>query len=848
MTRLEFLLAVVLALPGLLLGAANSVAIKQANVAGTAWTETIFTPANNTLMGFNSSARAANVTLDAAFSLSSNTLSPVFGTGSNTFAEGNDSRISGAAQKASNLSDLLSASSARSNLGLGTMATQEASAVAITGGTITGLPSPSGASDAATKGYVDGISAGIVLRPQVAVATTANITLSGEQTIDGVLTASSRVLVMDQSLPENNGVYDSAAGAWSRAADSNTAGELATGYTYFVVGGTTQSGSSWTITTAPVSLGTDPVVFSQFSASQSYTAGTGLTLGGNQFSLNSSLSGLTISGSSFAGVFNGTVGATTPSTVSATTIAASSTISAGSTISARGAVGVNHGFKAVNSAVAPQFFAYDGTINQDYGGGLRGYSVALAGGYVAIGTVQNNIWVPSISADFANDISFYGPLSFTTLANLRTTKTNLNIVLNVKDYGAVGDGSTNDTTAISDAFASATSNSVVFFPPGQYNVTGNFGASGLTNVLIIGYGATLYQTNAANQLLTIDRTCSKVTIQGLKFGGAAGARANGCHLRFDATTGWLVDVEAYGASDFGIFIGQHGNATPTKDVFVVNCYSHDNQGDSYHADNVDGLMFIGCKARNSGDDSFGIIGYESANTTAKNVSIYHCEIVNAGFRGVAAIYVDGLTIDGLKVDGAVGSGIEISADNNHTGVFNDNVVIRNVALNDCVSSIGPYGAMNIYFVDSVTLQNVAITNPVAASGFAFYDFSSLQMDDCSVVPARSGFCRGILSPDVATMNSRAGRSAWGLLSIQDFKFNFAASDNNEAMYIAPNSAYTIDTLLLTGAQGSQVPTGNYIYYNRIATVAKIGNNTCAQSGRTVGTGGSGVTATTFNNN
>lgn len=63
-------------------------------------------------------------------------------------------------------------------------------------------------------------------KPAVACATTANITLSGEQTIDGVLTSAFRVLVKDQSTANQNGVYVSAAGAWARASDADTASEL----------------------------------------------------------------------------------------------------------------------------------------------------------------------------------------------------------------------------------------------------------------------------------------------------------------------------------------------------------------------------------------------------------------------------------------------------------------------------------------------------------------------------------------------------------------------------------------------------------------------------------------------
>jgi hypothetical protein len=79
----------------------------------------------------------------------------------------------------------------------------------------------------------------------VRVATTANITLSGTQTIDGIaVVAGDRVLVKNQNTTANNGIYVVAAGAWSRAADANTASEMG-GATVNVDSGTTQGGQLW---------------------------------------------------------------------------------------------------------------------------------------------------------------------------------------------------------------------------------------------------------------------------------------------------------------------------------------------------------------------------------------------------------------------------------------------------------------------------------------------------------------------------------------------------------------------------------------------------------------------------
>ena len=68
------------------------------------------------------------------------------------------------------------------------------------------------------------------IKPPVDVATTANITLSGEQTIDGVLTSGSRVLVKNQSTASQNGIYVSSSGAWSLAADFNSTNQMNTNF------------------------------------------------------------------------------------------------------------------------------------------------------------------------------------------------------------------------------------------------------------------------------------------------------------------------------------------------------------------------------------------------------------------------------------------------------------------------------------------------------------------------------------------------------------------------------------------------------------------------------------------
>lgn len=152
---------------------------------------------------------------------------------------------------------------------------------------ITNLANPVSDQDAATKYYVDSVAQGLDVKGSCLAATTANITLSGEQTIDGVsVVAGDRVLVKNQTTQSENGIYVASASAWSRSSDANTWDELVSAFT-FVEEGSTQADSGWVCTVNQGgTLGTTAVTFTQFSGAGSYTAGTGLALIGNEFSIS----------------------------------------------------------------------------------------------------------------------------------------------------------------------------------------------------------------------------------------------------------------------------------------------------------------------------------------------------------------------------------------------------------------------------------------------------------------------------------------------------------------------------------------------------------------------------------
>ena len=153
---------------------------------------------------------------------------------------------------------------------------------------ITNLATPTTATDAANKGYVDAAVVGIDWKASVRVATTASVTLAtafaNGQVIDGVtLATGDRILIKDQSAGADNGIYTvNASGAPTRSTDADTAAEITASFAVFVEEGTANADSAWTLTNnGTVTVGTTVLVFTQFTGLGQITAGNGLTKLGN---------------------------------------------------------------------------------------------------------------------------------------------------------------------------------------------------------------------------------------------------------------------------------------------------------------------------------------------------------------------------------------------------------------------------------------------------------------------------------------------------------------------------------------------------------------------------------------
>lgn len=93
-------------------------------------------------------------------------------------------------------------------------------------------------------------------------ATTANITLSATQTIDGVaVVAEDRVLVKNQTDATENGIYYCQAAAWVRAPDFDGTQDIMQGTLVNVVSGTVNRKTVWQMSADEPVIGTDSITF-----------------------------------------------------------------------------------------------------------------------------------------------------------------------------------------------------------------------------------------------------------------------------------------------------------------------------------------------------------------------------------------------------------------------------------------------------------------------------------------------------------------------------------------------------------------------------------------------------------
>ncbi len=446
----------------------------------------------------------------------------------------------------------------------------------------------------------------------------------------------------------------------------------------------------------------------------------------------------------------------------------------------------------------------------------------------------------------------FAALIFFTVAGTVTADASGNIhsdeVVNVKNFGATGNGLTNDSSAINSAIAALpAANGCLLFPPGNYLASG-FSISGKTNLLILGEGATITQSTPANNLFVVDNTCSKVTFRGLFLDGSATARLNGIHIRLAAPDSTVENCIFRKSSDFGLFITDDINTV--TNVKVINCLFRDTLGDGVHLGNVNGFVVADCIFYKTGDDSIAPLAGPFAGAggafLCQNGVISNNVIIGAGSRGIAVQYARNIKIVGNKIYGSIASGIEVCDDGN-SSVYNDYITVENNHLYGCTTSAGPLGNINIFFTKHGVIRGNEVYNPANGVCLAFADVQNTEISGNTFMQVTAQFCRGIMADGAKSHGSRKYEPIWDGVTIVNNVISMLSGSNNECIYLAPANSVIISNIIIAGNNCRNVPNGKYIYTDNLGTAAKIVNNTCLET-RTIDNGGHGLSPTMANNN
>jgi hypothetical protein len=402
---------------------------------------------------------------------------------------------------------------------------------------ITELATPTASTDAATKQYVDDVAQGLAVHAPCDVGTTGTLASitggtitydNGTAGVGATLTTSSgnfntidgesfgtgeRILVKDEATTANNGIYvKTSATVLTRADDFNTPTEIAGGDFTFVSTGTTLNDSGF-VNTDPVStVGTDPITFVQFSGAGTYTAGSGLTLSGSEFSITNTA----VSSGSYG---NGTHNATF-------TVNSRGQLTSGANVSITAPAGALTG-TTINSSVTDSSLTSVGTIDT----GVWNGSV-IGASYIATLNQNTTGYAATVSTAAQPNITSVGTLSGLTVSGTisGSVSGSAGSVAGQNVSGEVDFAQVANSVAganVSGTVASATTAASASSVAGQ-NVSGEVDFAQVANSVAGGnVSGTVASATSASSATTAGSTSSSATFNNSGSGVASGTAFNG---------------------------------------------------------------------------------------------------------------------------------------------------------------------------------------------------------------------------------------------------------------------------------------------------------------------------------
>ena len=234
------------------------------------------------------------------------------------------------------------------------------------------------------------------------------------------------------------------------------------------------------------------------------------------------------------------------------------------------------------------------------------------------------------------------------------------LVINVKDYGAVGDGVANDTAALQSAGnAAIAANIPLLIPNGVYKATAAIVYDG--SISIQGTG-TISSSHVVGPTVQI-KNATKGYVLDVKFAGTAAVRdAVNRNLQIkDCSNMTIMGVETYGGGSTGIFI-EGGNRISVTDSIV-----HDTLADGIHVTKGAASVSVsGNKVYSTGDDGIAVVSYLADGAPCTDVTIQGNTVKGGKARGITVAGGIRIGITGNSINGTSASGIIIVEDTTYS--------------------------------------------------------------------------------------------------------------------------------------------------------------------------------------
>lgn len=415
-------------------------------------------------------------------------------------------------------------------------------------------------------------------------------------------------------------------------------------------------------------------------------------------------------------------------------------------------------------------------------------------------------------------------------------------VINVKTYGAVGDGVTNDTAAIASAVAALSSGGVLFFPAGTY-LTDAIIFNGKSRISVRGQGiqTTIVKSRTgptspgAGMVFGFGNTCTDIELCHMTVHGNASARSsNGSHaIDCRATRCNFHNLEITKAGDFALYVGQE----PVKHLRVDRVLIRDSYADGIHTAAVDRGIISNCIVDETDDDCIAIYYDDvSGNGYSTNIVVSNCVCrsrTDLGTTWGRGIFVgQGATdimVDGCSVENVKQYGIFVCPrwDSGVTPVAPVRVRISNCDVRNCAINSGA----QVAFIRTTDCQ---LTDSTIVGGNAYdmlniADWTRLSVLGNNFINTGSAARRAIKGNDSA-LSGLTYNSTWSGLAIKNNVFEMLQTHNtagsNQTIYLCAPSGISQDYVTVADNVVDQVADAStWFEYNRLGTGCDVRGNT-----------------------